>query len=64
VYWRFTPTLFLPLLALLDEARLVDDEDRFLLITEMLDDVLAKVVSELIGVPAGSSQEVLDTIGR
>src|SRR5918993_1384975 len=51
------------LISLLDEACLVDDETT-LRVRQMLDDVLSQVVSNCVGIPAGSSKEVLDTIGR
>ena len=51
------------LLALLQEAGFVHDEDARPLVTEVLDDVLSKIVADLIGVPLGGVQEALDALG-
>src|SRR5215218_3670562 len=49
-------------LALLDEARLIDDEDRTLL-AQMLSHIASQIVAHEIGVPVGSSQQMLYAIG-
>src|SRR5829696_775542 len=51
------------LLALLDEARFIDDEDRTLL-TQMLTHIASEIVAHGIGVPVGSTQQVLKAVGR
>ena len=52
------------LVSLLDEARLIDDQDTPILVAQMLENVFPQVVSERMGIPVGSTQQVLDTIGR
>src|ERR687898_39052 len=52
------------LISLLDEARLVDDQNTLLLACQVLEYVLPQVVSNCVGIPVGSSQEVLEAIGR
>lgn len=48
VYWRATPRDFLPSY---EKIGLVDDEHPAILVSQMLDDVLAQVIAD--GIPAG-----------
>ena len=50
------------LISLLDEARLIDEQNT-LLACQVLEYVLPQVVSNCVGIPVGSSQEVLEAIG-
>jgi hypothetical protein len=48
--------------ALLEEARLVDDQHPAHVIPEVLHDVVAQIVAYSVGVPRRSVQEALDTL--
>ena len=49
--------------AFLDVAGLVDHQDRAR-ITEGLDDVVAEIIADFLGVPAGPRQQVLQSVRR
>src|SRR5215203_146858 len=52
------------LLTLLDEARLIDDQNTLIAFAQMLDHVASEIVAHEIGVPVGSTQQVLKAVGR
>jgi hypothetical protein len=49
--------------ALLEKAGLINDEDG-IVVTEVLDDIRAEVVADLIGIPVSRGKQALDAIGR
>ncbi len=49
--------------ALLQEARLIDDQHPARVVPEVLHDVVTQIVAHPVGVPGGSVQQALDTFG-
>ena len=58
LYWRCTPTVCG---ALLHVAGLVDHQDRAR-VAERVDDVVAQIVADRVGVPAGPRQQMLQPV--